>query len=120
MLDSPHPNEPINKIGEAVHWQRRSRNFTIGPRRCRAALRDIACWGPSGHTLAVKKTTLEFDEELFSRAPGVLGTRGLKATVQRAFEEVVALHARRVVIRQLQTMDELDLDRPEVMAEAWR
>jgi Arc/MetJ family transcription regulator len=68
----------------------------------------------------MRKTTLEFDEELFARTRDVLGTRGLKATVQRAFEEVLALHARRQVIEQLQAMDGLDLDRPEVMAEAWR
>jgi Arc/MetJ family transcription regulator len=68
----------------------------------------------------MRKTTVEVDEELFERTRAVLGTRGLKATVQRAFEEVLALHARRQVIQQLQEMDGLDLDRPEVMGEAWR
>ncbi|MBI2939014.1 MAG: type II toxin-antitoxin system VapB family antitoxin [Chloroflexi bacterium] len=68
----------------------------------------------------MRKTTLEFDEELFERARAALGTRGLKATVHRAFEEVLALHARREAIRQLQEMDGLDLNRPEVMADAWR
>ena len=58
--------------------------------------------------------------ELFERTRQVLGTQGLKATVQRAFEEVLALHARRRAIQQLQEMDGLDLDRPEVMAQAWR
>ena len=68
----------------------------------------------------MRKTTLEFDEELFERTRKVLGTQGPKATVQRAFEEVLALHARRRAIQQLQEMDGLDLDRPEVMAQAWR
>lgn len=68
----------------------------------------------------MRKTTLEFDDELFERTRDVLGTRGLKATVQRAFEEVLALHARRQAIEQLQRMEGLDLDRPEVMADAWR
>jgi len=68
----------------------------------------------------VRKTTLEFDEALFESARAVLGTRGLKATVHRAFLEVLALHARERAIRQLQEMDGLDLDRPEVMATAWR
>jgi Arc/MetJ family transcription regulator len=68
----------------------------------------------------MRKTTLELDEELFEQAQAVLGTHGLKATVQRAFEEVLALHARQLAIRQLQTMEGLDLDRPDVMAEAWR
>ena len=39
---------------------------------------------------AMRKTTLEFDEQLFEIASSVLGTRGLKATVQRAFEEAIA------------------------------
>ena len=66
------------------------------------------------------KTTIEVDEELFEAARSVLGTRGLKATVQRAFEEVLVAEARRRVLEQLQHMDGLDLDRPEVMASAWR
>ena len=68
----------------------------------------------------MRKTTLELDEELFERTKDVLGTRGLKATVQRAFEEVLALDARRRAIKQLQEMDGLDLDHPEVLADAWR
>ena len=66
------------------------------------------------------KTTIEFDEELFERARHILGTRGLKATVQRAFEEVLALDARRRLIERLQRMEGMDLDRPDVMAGAWR
>jgi Arc/MetJ family transcription regulator len=68
----------------------------------------------------MRKTTLEFDEELFARAQRVLGTRGLKASVSRAFEEVLALDARRRAIEQLQQMDGLDLDDPEIMGRAWR
>jgi hypothetical protein len=33
---------------------------------------------------------------------------------------VLALDARRQAIRQLQEMDGLELDRPELMAKAWR
>jgi Arc/MetJ family transcription regulator len=68
----------------------------------------------------MRKTTLELDDDLFERARQVLGTRGLKATVRRAFEEVVALDARQRAIQQLQEMDGLDLDRPDVMSQAWR
>ena len=68
----------------------------------------------------MRKTTLEFDEELFARAQLVLGTRGLKATVNRAFEEVLALDARRRAVDQLRQLDGLDLDDAEVMAGAWR
>jgi Arc/MetJ family transcription regulator len=74
----------------------------------------------TGYNLPMKKTTLEFDEALFEQAKEALGTRGLKATVHRAFEEVLAARARRQANRQLETMDGLDLDRPEVMAGAWR
>jgi Arc/MetJ family transcription regulator len=36
----------------------------------------------------IRKTTIEVDEHLFERTRDVLGTKGLKATVQRAFEQV--------------------------------
>ncbi len=73
-----------------------------------------------GYNADMRKTTLEVDEALVKRASEILGTRGLKATVQRALEEVLATYARRRAIQQLQEMDGLDLDRPDVMAEAWR
>lgn len=66
------------------------------------------------------KTTLEVDEELVARAGAILGTRGLKATVRRALEEVVAREARRRFAERLLKMEGLDLDNPEVMAQAWR
>jgi Arc/MetJ family transcription regulator len=66
------------------------------------------------------KTTLEVDEALVQRAAAILGTRGLKATVHRALEEVVAAEARRRLVERLRTMEGLDLDKPEIMAQAWR
>ena len=66
------------------------------------------------------KTTLEVDEELVEKAGAILGTRGLKATVQRALEEVVAHEARRRFAERLLTMDGVELDDSEVMAGAWR
>ena len=68
----------------------------------------------------MRKTTLEVDDELYEQARQILGTRGLKATVQRAFEEVLARQARREMIQQLRELRGLDLDKPEVLAEAWR
>jgi Arc/MetJ family transcription regulator len=67
----------------------------------------------------MRKTTLEIDDQQLERVSRVLGTRGLKATVDRAFEEVLAIDARRALSRQLKEMDGLDLDRPEVMNRAW-
>ena len=66
------------------------------------------------------KTTIEVDDELVARASAILGTRGLKATVQRALEEVVAREARRRFAERLQSMDGIELDNPDLMAEAWR
>jgi len=66
------------------------------------------------------KTTIELDERLLTQVQEVLQTRGLKATVQRAFEEILAIDARKRALQQLQAMDGLDLDCPEVMAGAWR
>jgi Arc/MetJ family transcription regulator len=68
----------------------------------------------------VRKTTIVIDEDLVQRAQEALGTRGLKATVDKALQEAVALAARRRAIEQLRTMSGLELDNPEVMASAWR
>jgi Arc/MetJ family transcription regulator len=68
----------------------------------------------------MRKTTLVVDDALVERAQEILGTRGLKATVDRALLEVIELDARRRAVAQLHIMDGLDLDREDVMAEAWR
>ena len=47
----------------------------------------------------------------------ILGTRGLKATVQGALEEIVAREARLRLLERLRTMDSLDLNDAEVMAQ---
>jgi Arc/MetJ family transcription regulator len=68
----------------------------------------------------LRKTTLEVDDQLFKRTRNVLGTKGLKATVRRALEEVLALDARRQAKAQLETMTGLEQDNAGVMAAAWR
>ena len=68
----------------------------------------------------MRKTTLVIDEDLVQQAQAALGTRGLKATVDRALQEAIAVAARRRAIEQLRTMTGLELDNPEVMAGAWR
>lgn len=72
------------------------------------------------YTSGVRKTTLVIDEDLVQQAQAALGTRGLKATVDRALHEAIAVAARRRAIEQLRTMTGLELDNPEVMAGAWR
>ena len=68
----------------------------------------------------MRKTTLVVDEALLRRASAVLGTSGLKATVDRALEEVVAADTRRRLAQRLREMRGLDLDDPQVMDAAWR
>ena len=66
------------------------------------------------------KTTLVIDERKLRRVRKVLGTHGIKDTIDGALDEVLALDARRRLIEKLRTMKGLDLDDPEVMAGAWR
>jgi len=67
----------------------------------------------------VRKTTIEFDETTEGEVERVLGTRGLKATVDLSFRTVLALKARMEFIDQLRDMEGLELDRPDVLAQAW-
>lgn len=60
------------------------------------------------------------DETLVARAATILGTQNLEATVQRALEEGIASGARRRLVERLRTMNGLDLDQPEIRANAWR
>ena len=60
------------------------------------------------------------DDELVRRAAEVLGTRGLKATVDRSLEEVVAAATRQRFLTRLIEMRGLELNDEEVMASAWR
>ena len=45
--------------------------------------------------MAIRRTTIEIDEELLEKAQGVLGTTGLKDTVDAALDGVVRAHLRR-------------------------
>lgn len=72
------------------------------------------------YTQCVHKTTLLVDDKKLERARKILGTKGIKETIDRALDEVVALASRRRALGRLKTMDGLDLDDPEVMDEAWR
>lgn len=66
------------------------------------------------------KTTLVIDEAKLRRVRKLLGTKGIRDTIDRALDEVLALEARRRLVERLRTMKGLDLDRPDVMAGAWR
>jgi Arc/MetJ family transcription regulator len=68
----------------------------------------------------MRKTTLVINEELLAEVRAILGTRGIKDTIDAALSEIVKQEARREAFEQLRTMDGLDLDRDEVLARAWR
>lgn len=67
----------------------------------------------------VHKTTLLVDDRKIARARKILGTKGIRDTIERALDEVLVLDARVRHIERLRKMDGLDLDKPEVMARAW-
>jgi len=60
------------------------------------------------------------DDAKLRRARKVLGTKGIRDTIDRALDEVLAVDARRRLIERLRTMKGLDLDNAEVMGKAWR
>jgi hypothetical protein len=66
------------------------------------------------------KTTLVIDEAKLRRAKKVLGTKGIRDTIDRALDEVIALEARRRHVERLRHMKGIDLGDDEVMAGAWR
>lgn len=70
--------------------------------------------------MARRTTTIEIDEKKLAGVRRVLGTRTLRETVDRSFDEVLARAAREKSIARLQKMEGLDLHKPEVMAKAWR
>jgi Arc/MetJ family transcription regulator len=70
--------------------------------------------------MAMRKTSLDIDEELLEKVRGILGTRTLKETVEEAFREIVRERARREEVEALASMEGMDLDDPAVMARAWR
>jgi Arc/MetJ family transcription regulator len=66
------------------------------------------------------RTLVEIDPELLDNVKDILGTTTIKETVDRALREVVRTNAIRDHLVQMHTLEGLDLDDPEVMAQAWR
>jgi len=68
-----------------------------------------------------RKTTITVDDELLAQAQAVLGTRGLKETVDRALNEVVRAALRRELADQLESGEGLDFSDEVVRAaRQWR
>jgi Arc/MetJ family transcription regulator len=67
----------------------------------------------------MNKTTIEFDPAKRDAVASVLGTKGLKATVDAAFDAVLRQHAGRELVRLAQEGG-IELTNEEVEGRAWR
>ncbi len=67
-----------------------------------------------------RRTTIEIDDELLSRAREVLGTNGLKDTVEAALDEVVKTALRRRLADRLASPDGIDRDALLEARRSWR
>lgn len=65
----------------------------------------------------MRRTTLDIDEDMLVRAREILGTRGVKDTVDEALREIVRIEAGRRLIARLKENE--DLRNPEIMRHAW-
>lgn len=72
------------------------------------------------YTDAMHRTTLVLDEKQLAKVKKILGTKGIKDTIDAAFAEIVAMEQRKRLVERLTSMDGLDLDDAKVMARAWR
>ena len=91
-----------------------------GRRRSVATTASVAACVWRSYTPTMHRTTIVFDEVKLARARTLLGTHGIKDTFERAIDEILALDARQRVMEQLRTLEGLELDKPDVMASAWR
>ena len=67
-----------------------------------------------------RRTLVEIDPELLDAAKSFLGTTTIKETIDRALREIVRSQVTGEHLRDMRTLEGLDLDDPEVMAQAWR
>ena len=66
------------------------------------------------------RTTIELDQKKLARVRRVLGTKGIKETVERAFDEILAMELRKRHAERLIRQEGIDLNDEDVMAAAWR
>jgi len=74
----------------------------------------------TGYTGEMHRTTIVLDQKKLAKVRRILGTTGIKETVERAFDEILALQLRKRHMERLIKQEGLDLADPEVMAKAWR
>lgn len=66
------------------------------------------------------RTTIELDQKKLARVRRLLGTTGIKDTVERAFDEILAMEMRKRHVERLVRQDGLDIGDDDVAAAAWR
>jgi len=66
------------------------------------------------------KRLVDIDDGLLDQATEILGASTMKEAVNRSLEAVVTAAGRRQHADRLTVMDGLDLDDPDIMADAWR
>lgn len=66
------------------------------------------------------RTTIVLDQKKLAKVRRVLGTKGIKETVERAFDEILMMELRKQHVARLIAQDGIDLGDDEVMADAWR
>ena len=71
----------------------------------------------TGYISCVRRTTLDIDEDMLSKAREILGTRGVKDTVDEALREVVRREAGKRLM--VWWKDNEDLHNPDIMDRAW-
>lgn len=71
----------------------------------------------SCYTQSVRRTTLEIDEDMLSQAREILGTKGVKDTVDEALREVLRREAGERLMAWYKENE--DLRNPEIMSRAW-
>jgi len=71
---------------------------------------------PGFRYMAMHKTTIDVNEDLIAQAQAILGTRGIKDTIDASLQDVIARHARRRTIQRLQA---LDVDPDELRRQVW-
>jgi Arc/MetJ family transcription regulator len=69
--------------------------------------------------VVTRKTSLDLNVDLLAQAQEVLGTHGIKETIDRALYEVVVADARRRTIERLTSMDGMDRFDDELQRRAW-
>ena len=69
----------------------------------------------------MRRTSIELDEEQLTRAQRVLGTKGVKDTIERAFDQVLRADLRRRLAERIRSGEGIDRG-DEVLAESrrWR